>query len=276
MWALVSLLSALSWATSDLFSKRALRVYSDVQVIWARTLLAVPFTLPLLLVSGVPRFTLRFVVVQLVDFPLEVLALLLYMRALRLSPLGLTLPYLSLTPVLLVLTGYLILGEVPGARQLLGVLLVGAGGYLLSGEGWAPLKALLRERGSQLMLLVALIYSVTAALSKILAQESSPLFYSAYYPLVLSALFAPFALRRGLFRFNRDLWLAGGFNAGMITAHLVAITMTQASYMLALKRLSGVFGVLYGRLFFRERGFGRRLLAAGLMSLGALLVALPG
>ncbi len=236
--------------------------------------MALPFTLPLMFLGGVPRFTTRFVVAQLVDFPLEVIALLLYMRAIKLSPLGLTLPYLSLTPALLVGTGYLILGELPGPVQLAGILLVAAGGYLLSGEGFLPLKALLRERGSQLMLLVALVYSVTAALSKILAQEGGALFYSGYYTLVMTALLSPFALRRGFFRLSRELWLAGGFNAGMIATHMAAITLTQAAYFVALKRLSGVFGVLFGRLAFKERGFRRRLLAAGLMSLGALLVSL--
>ncbi len=275
LWPLVALGSAFSWATSDLFSKKALSRYSEIQVIWARTLLAVPFTLPFALLHGFPKITGKFIVVQLIDLPLELLAMLLYIRAIRLSPLSLTLPYLSLTPVFLVLTGYLILGEVPGALQLWGIGLVALGSYLLSGEGLTPLKVFLRERGSQLMALAALIYSITAALSKILAVESSPFFYAALYPVLLSAILAPFALRNGLFKIDKDLWLAGGFNGTMIFTHLLAITMTQASYMIAVKRLSGVFGVLYGRFAFKERGFRRRLLAAGLMSLGALLVSLP-
>jgi len=56
----------------------------------------------------------------------------MYQRALHVSPLSVTVPYLAFTPVLLVFTGYLIMRESPSAQGLLGVAVVTFGGYLLA------------------------------------------------------------------------------------------------------------------------------------------------
>jgi drug/metabolite transporter (DMT)-like permease len=277
MWIGLSVLCALTWASSDLFSKRAMiRGEADeATIIWARYLVALPFALPLLL-FGIPHLSLRFFWLQAIAFPLEMLALLLYMRAIRLSPLSLTLPFLSLTPAFLLGVGFVFLHEIPGPIQAAGVLLVVVGGYLLSGEGWVPLVAIKREKGPWLMIAVSLIYAFTAALGKLLIVESSPTFFPAYYLLAMTLLFSPIAFIRRNRRlcFSRNVFAAGLFHAAMVITHIFAIVMTQASYMIALKRLSGVFGVIYGRLFFGEKKLLRRLVAAGIMFAGALLVSL--
>jgi multidrug transporter EmrE-like cation transporter len=107
--------------------------------------------------------------------PLEALAMLLYMRAIRDSPLYLTLPYLAFTPVVTTVMGLLLLGEQPSPKGLSGILLVVAGAYLLNSEhaesvkrpAWrAPLQAAWRDTGSRLMLAVAAIYDLTSVMGK--------------------------------------------------------------------------------------------------------------
>eukprot|EP00798_Chlamydomonas_sp_ICE-L_P008149 gene8149-1402_t len=57
---------------------------------------------------------------------------LLYQRALHLSPLSLTIPYLSFTPAFLIVTAFIFVGEVPSPSGVAGVSIVACGGYLLS------------------------------------------------------------------------------------------------------------------------------------------------
>ena len=277
MWIGLSVLCALSWATSDLFSKKAMILgeADEATIVWAKYLIALPFALPLLL-FGIPHLSVRFFWLQLVAFPMEVFALLLYMHAIRLSPLSLTMPFLSLTPAFLLFVGFVFLRETPGPLQVAGVLLVVVGGYLLSGEGWVPLAAIKKEKGSWLMIAVSLIYAFTAALGKMLINESSPTFFPAYYLAAIALLFSPIALlrKKRTLRLSRNVFLSGVFHSGMVITHILAIVLTQASYMIALKRLAGLFGVVYGRLFFGEKNLMRRLVAAGIMFAGALLVSL--
>jgi hypothetical protein len=46
--------------------------------------------------------------------------------------------------------------------------------------------------------------------------------------------------------------------------------------MISIKRMSILFGVIYGGLFFSERHLGYRLMDAGLMVFGAALISLKG
>ncbi|MEO0146436.1 MAG: DMT family transporter [candidate division WOR-3 bacterium] len=277
MWVGLSLACALSWATSDLFSKRAMArgEADEATAVWAKYLIALPFAIPLLLL-GIPHLSARFFLLQVIAFPLEILALLLYMRAIRLSPLSLTLPFLSLTPAFLLLIGFVALRETPSLLAGFGVILITFGGYLLSAETWVPLSAIRKEKGPWLMIAVSFIYAITAALGKMLIAESSPTFFPAYYLGVMTVLFTPIAfLRRGrTLKFSVNLVFAGIFHAGMVVSHMAAIVLTKAAYMIALKRLAGVFGVIYGRFFFGEKRLLRRLIAAGIMFLGAFMVSL--
>ena len=58
---------------------------------------------------------------------------LLYQRAMQLSPVSLSVPYLAFTPMLLLVTSYFLLGERPSWRGVLGVVVMTAGAYGLNG-----------------------------------------------------------------------------------------------------------------------------------------------
>jgi len=56
--------------------------------------------------------------------------------------------------------------------------------------------------------------------------------------------------------------------------HGYGISMTKAAYMMSIKRLSIVFGVIFGGLVFHEENFQMRLLGAMLMFSGAVVILL--
>ena len=60
----------------------------------------------------------------------------------------------------------------------------------------------------------------------------------------------------------------------MAYTHFLAIQQVEVAYMIAVKRLSLVFGILYGALLFKEPGLERRLPAGGLMLAGVGLILL--
>ncbi len=283
MWALFSILSAFSWAASDAAAKIAMaRGASERFVLFARYLVALPVLLPLL-ARGFPRLDATFWMLHLPWIPLETAALLLYIRAIRLSPLSLTLPYLSFTPLFLVLTGRVFLGERVGTLGFLGILLVVVGSYVLNLEHWhegllAPLRALLREPGSRRMLGAAALYSLTSLVGKQLVLHSSPAYFSVHYTLVMTLVLAPLGWphrpRRITGPWRMPLFLAGLGLGGMVVFHMLAIERALVAYMIALKRLQGVFGVLLGRWIFREAAFGTRLAGSLLMVLGGTLIVL--
>lgn len=206
----------------------------------------------------------------------------LFFEAVRLSPLSLTLPFLSFTPMFLIGTSYLINRELPSALGVVGIALVLAGTYLLHvgelrhGVG-APLKAITRERGSMLMVGVALLWSVTAAADKAAVLRSGPVAYFTLWHVGMAVPLLPVLLfRRGLGRVGRHALLGTGAAALHVTGGLLqmaALPLLQASYVIAIKRAGMLIGILYGRLFFGEVGLRKRLLGAAVIVAGVVCIA---
>jgi drug/metabolite transporter (DMT)-like permease len=288
-WLPLALLCAFSLATADALTKRYLGEYTSFELVVVRFGVTGLLLAPLWLLNPLPPVPAAFWGWVAAALPLEVLAMLLYMRAIRDNPLALTLPYLAFTPVFATLTGFLLLGERVSWRGVSGILLVVAGAYLLNLErsaitnprAWLrPLRALLNATGARLMLAVAFIYSLTSVLGKGALQYVSPMVFGPFYIVVLGVVTV------GVLVFRRPgavkvLWrrpaahLAIGSMMGvMLVTHFLAVAEVEVAYMIAVKRISMIFGILYGALLFRERGLGRHLAAGALMVVGAALIVL--
>ena len=59
-----------------------------------------------------------------IAIPIDIIALILYQRAIKISPLSLTLPFLAFTPVFVVVTSFVLLKEIPDINSLVGIVLV--------------------------------------------------------------------------------------------------------------------------------------------------------
>ena len=282
-WLSLTLFCAFCLATADAMTKAWLGGYSARELVLIRLgltgLLLLPWLPDLELVNRQPAAFWYWVMAML---PIEVAATLIYMRAIRDHPLALTLPYLAFTPVFVILTGYLLLGETISWHGGLGILLVVAGAWLLNlrpeprhGGAWRawvrPLAAILDHPGSRAMLLVAFLYSLTAVMGKGAMRHLPPETFGAFYfvllglvSLTLFASPAPCTLTRLGHRPWAVLAVAGT-NALMVYTHFLALARVEVAYMIAVKRTSLLFGILYGALWFHEAGLGRHLAAGGLM-----------
>ena len=289
-WFSLALLCAFALATTDAATKAWLRDYSARELSLVRLGVTGVILAPLLSdmapLSGLPAAFWGWIGALV---PLEIAAMLLYMKAIRDHPLSLTVPYLAFTPVFVMLTGFLMLGERVSTRGALGILLVVAGAWLLNlkradltdWRGWVrPLAAIVSNPGSRLMLGAALLYSLTSAMGKGAMQYMAPEHFGAFYFVLLGiAAVVLFALPqpRILHRVWRRPWAVLAvslLNAGMVYTHFLALQLVEVAYMIAVKRTSLLVGILYGALLFRERGLARHSLGGGIMLGGVFLILL--
>jgi drug/metabolite transporter (DMT)-like permease len=284
MWVILALGSALMLSISDVFAKRLLARIDPWSAAWIKLAGAAVVTLPLWVTAARPPLW-PFAGYLALAVPLELLALYGYHVALQRAHLSRAVPMLAFTPVFLLGVGFVFLGEAPSLAGALGVVLVAGGAYLLylsPGEGvLAPLTAAWRDPGARSMLGVALVYAFTSSLGKKLVALSSPQFFGGFYPLILALTLAPAGLapaRRTALRSVPPLaalGLAVAYGA-MMALHFAAVARAPVAYMIAVKRTSLVFAVVWGRVVFGEPAFGRRFVAAAIMALGvALLAASP-
>lgn len=284
-WILLSLISAFALATSDALAKSVLNRSNEYLVAWFRLLFSLPLLIVLLVIVPVPELDVVFYTAFGLSLPLEMIALVLYIKALKSSPLSLTLPFLSLTPVFLIFVSYVVLGEKVSLQGGVGVLFIAAGGYILNLHEMRkglmePFLAVRREKGSVFMIAVAMIYSITSSLGKMAIEHSSPLFFGSLYFVTVTIVFAPVALWFGKGDIRRFvggrrfllLIVPGILYAVMIVSHMIAISLTKVAYMISLKRMSLIIGIIYGYLLFREKHIRERLSGALLMFTGFVLI----
>jgi drug/metabolite transporter (DMT)-like permease len=286
LWLSLTLISALAMTLQDVFSKKIADSTGTMLVAWLRWASSIPFLALCLPIVTIPPLSLGFYVTTGILIPLDVFALVLYMKAIRISPLNVTLPFLSLTPIIMILTGYLFLGETLRPAQIIGILFIAAGAYLINihtiKDGvLQPILSISKEKGSLLMIVVAVIYGLTGTLGKKAVVLSNPLFFGLFYTALLSIVMTPMVFWFGpsgrVFtgRIRRSiviivaLGLVGAVN---VVTHFFAIRLVEAATMIAVKRTSLLFGVLFGRLVFDEPHFGARFIGAALMAAGVVIV----
>lgn len=143
---------------------------------------AIPYYCLWLFIDGIPEVKLMFWIAVAAHIPLFVIANILTVEAHRSSPLILTIPYLSFTPVVLLVTSPLMGGGNPTMLGGLGIGLVAFGMYILNSRSdqtnfLSPFKAFLRERGCWMMMIVAIIFGITSNLDYIGFKNSSAPFW---------------------------------------------------------------------------------------------------
>lgn len=289
LWALLLLVgTSLAWAGLDLSRKLltdAMRPVPMVTVLTAGQLVVMAVWL---LVEGRPTIEPGYWLPAAGSVGLNLVSNVMAVRALALSPLSVTIPFLSLTPVFATALSALILGEMPEVPHLAGILLVLAGAVSLAmtesraATFRALLQGLRRERGSWRMIGVALMWSTAGPLDKLAtAQASAPFHGIMIASGVVIGLVGVLAYERRLHELKgwhcHPLALMGGMVAGGVGLVLQLMAMQQVFVNLVegFKRVTSLAAAaLFGRLLFREDVTRERLLAIALMACGVVLLTL--
>lgn len=222
----------------------------------------------------------------LISGPSMVIATILYMKALKISDISLVAPIKSLSPLFTILTSFVILGELPSYKGLIGVILVLIGIYILKIENLdkeflQPIKSLVGDRGVQLVFIIAIIYSITAPIDKLGVQASSPAFYSlSLYSsgsigLVLFHWYSIGGILKQTKKTNlKHISLIGFFNGFSSLLQMIAFSLTLVVYVVSIKRLSTFASALYGTLFLDEGITKARIIGSLIMISGIILISL--
>jgi drug/metabolite transporter (DMT)-like permease len=306
LWILLALLGAVTNASYFIIIKRYITTLDP------KILTGLGFTCGGLLLfafsafQGFPVIGQDFYSAVAITAVLNIISLSLIFKALSSSDLSLSIPMLSFTPIILIGTSYLLLNEVPSFSGVAGICIIVIGSYVLniSAEDkhfLDPIKSMLRNRGSWYMLIVAFLFAVSINFDKIALINSDPFFGMALTVLAIGMAFVLIAaysliscrissLQKPVdnaypepvsgspaFPHRKYLALAvliGAFVAIEAASINVAYTLQIVPYVIAIKRLSIIFVVLYGTLVFSELEIGKRLMGAALMVAGAVIIVL--
>ncbi len=286
LWLILSLLAAASSASISIFSKLGLKDMDEYLTSWLLRVTTSLLMLPLVLINGPPTLSSQFFYALLIGGSLNTLSVVLYMKSLKNTDVSMAMPLMNLTPLFLLLTSPLMLGEFPTMLGLAGIFAITAGVYILNlgytkQSIFAPVKALLKNKGQRYMLVAAFIWSITSNYDKIGAVASSTLFWVFSINAYCSILLTPIVLRNcqfhdmGLKRI-KPMIFAGVMHTLMSIFQIAAITMTLVAYVIAIKRMNTLISVLLARFVLKEKNTGTRVVGSVLMLFGVVLISIFG
>ncbi|RWI12617.1 MAG: EamA family transporter [Mesorhizobium sp.] len=268
----LALFAAILHATWNAFLRNgADRLWTVTIMSFSSTVLAFPFIfiLPLPAADAWPYIAL--------SAALQVGYSVFLVAVYRYGELGQVYPIVRGTvPLLVTLGGFLLAGQRLGTYQMVGVTLVAAGIMSLSlGKGRASTSSILFALATGAIIAS---YATVDAVGVRLADHSGA--YTAWV-LVLygSLLLATFMLMRGKLAVDvrsPETWkaLGGGLVAMIAYGVLVAaFALGPAGPITALRETSVVFAVLIGWLFLGETLTARRIVACGIVAIGAICLS---
>lgn len=183
-------------------------------------------------------------------------AFTLYYRALGLGELSIVLPLVSISPLFMLVTSRIMVGEHVTVGGASGVLLVVAGAWFLGAardraDLLAPLRALWRDRAARIALLVAFLWSITSNLDKRCVAASDSFTYPAVFSAVTTLAYAPFAwwgsrsavYARSGGRERGQAALLGLLHSTMLLCQMSALGFLPVPYVIAVKRAGLLVGV---------------------------------
>lgn len=269
-----------------LISKRLLVGVKPIVFLAISVAVALPFMLGTLLILGIPTFTPRFFELLFICSFFDTAAAVLYYKALQISEISLIAPISSFNPIFVLVFATFLLHENPTPIKIVGIFIVVIGSYLLNISDiktglTKPFKKLFSDRGVQMFLITNFIWGLTPVFQKRALFETkpvSPLSVPLVEGIFIVLMLLPILIKsRSIKSFaikNSKLLIFFGIMTTFAQfAALSAFALNNVAYASAIFRLSALFSVILGAVFFNEKHIKERFLGASVMIAGTILMA---
>jgi drug/metabolite transporter (DMT)-like permease len=283
MGVLLAILAGLSWAGLDATRKRLTEAVSPLALAFLLAVTPVPAFLAWASWDGGWWSSVAYWPPGLGAALCSAIAYVAFLRAVQLSPLSLTIPLLSLTPVLTLLLGAIVNQEVPAPRQDVGIVLVVGGAILLhSHEGNSIVSSVRQEPGARYMVLVALLWSLSGTLDKRALGHAAVAAHALTQTVGVSIITLGVLTARGKLRSLGDVSkaprafaLAVVLSIAALGLQLSAMSRIYVAYVETVKRgLGVVMALVFGRLLFDEAVTPRKVGGVAVIAIGTALLLL--
>lgn len=289
MWEILAIISALFSGLAAVFEKKALFRMDPLGFSLLLSALTFLFTFPFLFFVSAGSVTTVAVLLLFLKSLLGAAAFLLVMHGIQKNELSNSLPLLSLTPAVVAVLAFFLLGEKIGLYGIAGMLLLLAGTYFLQlekGGDWrSPFLFVKRNRAQGYILAAILLFSATTLLDKTILKnyELPPeaflpiqqLFFTLIFLLVFLSGKGRFNTVRRQFKLSwKIILLVAVFAVIYRYSHILALKAGPIALVLAIKRTSVFFATVIGGHYFREHNVLTRSLAVIAMVAGAVIIIL--
>lgn len=269
---LLSFGSGLFTCLQAAYSKKALisQKFHDWTIMLVRFLYVLPLFIVIWLLEGVPHTIQNvpiFILIIVTLVTLEVVSQWTFHQSIKLAPLSEVMPFQTLTPIFIIPINFVLTHQGLSARGMIGVGINTLGLFFLYrvskkkevGTG-LKMNGGREIGGIGLMIVTAILWSVTTTLQKIGAQYAGVALFGIFYIggvtliMLIYHLVKRVSLRAIWKKEVQKSFLPIGIFAGLATwAQYVALTLINPAYVSAIKRSANISTFWLDRNFFKEK-----------------------
>lgn len=212
--------------------------------------------------------------------------LLYRMKAVRHLEVSYVSPLMNISPIFLLVISFFLLGERVQPLQLVGILLTVTGTYLLQGHRhkgfFEPLLRMVRSAHVHHLIFALIALSFLQVLDKYIVDIlglGTPTYLFLVYLLISAELLVLEWVRFDMGDIKKDFGedgkyvaLAGALFFLSVLFGLKSLELAPVSVAIPIRRTSALFSIIIGGRMFHEKNLRRKLVAAALMVVGALLI----
>lgn len=288
-WLVYALICAFLTGSASLVHKKALIKQHAMQYSATLAFIALIFTLPIYLLIDYSRLELVPIVIAFFVSIFGSVAFLLVAKGLRHMELSAAAPLLVLGPVFSAILAYFVLGEALTPMQILGVIVVLAGAYVLEVHDLHhllhPFQNVEHRKYGGLIITALLLYAVGSVGDRMILSHygMQPLAFTAIthtfmainFLILISIFYDGFkGIRRGIQEAGPWITLVAILTVGYRIAQAQAVKLAFVGLVLPIKRMSSFFVTLIGGNIFHEEKIARKSIACLIMVTGVVLIAI--
>jgi uncharacterized membrane protein len=287
-WFLLALVSAILSAASAIFEKKVLFNLDALPFSFLAAILSAVFATPFFLFIDFNTITLFSLIILYIKSILGTVAFLCVMITLKKIEISRALPLMVLTPGLVAFFAFIFLGESLTVTEIIGMLLLLAGTYILETKAgqtlFDPVKVFINSPGHRYIFYALILFTATSILDKLLVGKYKletetfigfqHLFLALNFSLIY--LFSKTGSKINSTGRDKKIWLLIILIAGLTVIYrytqIEAIKIAPVALVLAIKRMSVFFAAVIGGKIFKEKNLLLKTIAAALMAAGAIMI----
>ena len=287
-WFFIALISSFFSAFAAIAQKKVLFNRSPLEFSFLLAIVNLVFSLPFFFAVDYTTINSSNMSILFAKSLIGVAAFLCVMTALKNLQISNALPLLALTPGFVAIFAFFLLGESLKATEIIGLLSLITGTYILEsknlGEILFPLRVFFRSKYHRYVLAALLLFTASSIMDKMLLVKMnlSPISLTAFQHLFFAFIFAAVYIS---FKKNREkilpnfkkkdiLWivLISLLTIGYRYTQVVSISLASVALTLAVKRTSVLWATIIGGKIFKDSNLLKKIIAVSFILLGAILI----
>jgi drug/metabolite transporter (DMT)-like permease len=288
IWIYLALLSAFLSAFSTILEKKVLFEEDALEFSFKLSLLNVLFSLPFFFFFELKEIALNSLLILFAKTVLSSLAFLNVMLMLKSFDVSRSLPMMALTPALVAVLAFFVVGDSLSAYDIMGMALLMIGTYMLElksgGNLLEPFSTIIHSKAHRYILYALLLFTATSIMDRFLLIKHNmlPIELISIQHVFIAFNFTCIVLIKRknplkILKSSELITLKWILLISLVTicyrwTNIEAVKLAPVALVLSIKRTSVFFASVIGGKIFNEKKLLQRALAAFIMIVGAIVI----